>query len=125
MIQLQVTGKNYEVDEKVSEYIDRKLAALDKYLPRQIDEVKGRVILEQDNNERTDSQFRCEVQIDVKGEQMYAKEATINMYAAIDICEQKLKGQILRYKQKHLPAKNRRRRLFAKLLGRDPLPPTE
>ena len=122
MIQLQTTGRHFELDEKILAYVDKKLGKLDKYLPRNTrDGLSGTVVLEYDESLTQDTQCICEVQIEVKGERMYAKESTMNMYAAIDICEQKLKNQVLTYKSKHDPARNRRRRLFGKMLGRDPL----
>ena len=122
MIQLQTTGRHFELDEKVLAYVDKKLGKLDKYLPRNTrNGLFGTVVLEFDDSLTQDSQCICEVQIEVKGDRMYAKESTMNMYAAIDICEQKLKNQVLTYKSKHDPARNKRRKLFAKMVGRDPL----
>ncbi|HSX41199.1 MAG TPA: ribosome-associated translation inhibitor RaiA [Candidatus Saccharimonadales bacterium] len=121
MIKLQTTGRHFELDAKIMEYIEKKIGNLDKFLPRGTGEVSGSVILELDESHTADSQCISEIEIDVKGERMHAREETVNMYAAIDICEQKLKAQILRYKSKHEPAKNRRRKLFAKMLGREPI----
>ncbi len=123
MIVLQTTGRHYELDDKIIEYIDKKLGGLDRYLPRHVrDGLAGTVILECNEALPQDQRCICEVQFEVKGEQLKAHESTINMYAAIDICEQKLKSQALTYKSKHEPAKNRRQRLMAKVMGRTPLP---
>jgi ribosomal subunit interface protein len=122
MIQLQTTGRHHELDDKILQYVNDKLAKLDKYLPRHSREgASGTVVLELDESHTQDSRCICEVQIEVKGERMHAREATLNMYAAIDICEQKLKSQILTYKSKHEPARNRRQRLWNKLAGREPV----
>lgn len=116
MITLQTTGRNFELDPKILKYLDEKVGRLDKYLPRQSREgLFGQVVLELDSSGREDNECVCDIKIDVKGEQMQAREATVNMYAAIDICEQKLKIQALKYKSKHEPSKNRRQKLFAKL----------
>ncbi len=123
MIQIQTTGRHYELDAKIVGYIDKKLGGLDKYLPRGVRlGLAGTVILECNETLPQDQRCICEVQLEVKGERLHAHESTINMYAAIDICEQKLKSQALTYKSKHEPAKNRRQRLLAKLMGRSPLP---
>ncbi len=123
MIQLQTTGRHYELDEKIIQYIDKKLGGLDKYLPRTLrNGLAGTVILECNEALPQDQRCICEVKFEVKGEHLHAHESTINMYAAIDICEQKLKSQALTYKSKHEPAKNRRQRLAAKMMGRSPLP---
>ena len=119
MISLQVTGRHFELDDKIHDYVERKIGKLDKYLPRNHQAIMGTVVLAKDKSNRQDNEFCCEIILDVPGERMVAAEATVNMYAAIDICEQKLKQQILKYKEKHQPAHNRRRMLFAKMLGRD------
>ncbi len=121
MIVLQTTGRHYDLDTGILAYVEKKIGRLDKYLPRGVrDGVSGSVVLEQDDSHTQDSRYICEVTLEVKAERMHANEATLNMYAAIDVCEQKLKSQILTYKNKHVPAKNRRQRLWAKMLGRDP-----
>lgn len=118
MIQLQTTGRHFELDPKILKYVDDKLAKLDKYLPRRSrDGLAGHVILELDESLSQDQRCTCEVHFEVKGERLQARESTLNMYAAIDICEQKLKSQILTYKSKHEPARNRRQRLWNRIAG--------
>ena len=120
MIRLQTTGRHYDLDDKILTYVDKKIGGLDKYLPKNSrDGVAGEVVLEFDESHTHDRRCICEVHFEVKGETMQAKEATLNMYAAIDICEQKLKHQIFTYKSKHEPARNRRQRLLAKVLSRE------
>jgi ribosomal subunit interface protein len=122
MIKLQTTGRHYELDDKIVGYVDQKLGGLDKYLPKHTrDGLFGQVVLELDESHTQNQQCICDAHFDVKGERFQARDAAINMYAAIDICEQKLKSQILTYKSKHEPAKNRRQRLFAKILSRAPI----
>lgn len=123
MIKLQTTGRRYELDKKIVAYVDRKLGRLDRYLPTGCRTgVFGDVVLENDPSHTKEGQCICEVKIDVRGEILFAKEATMNMYAAIDICEQKIKQQVLSYKSRRDPARNKGRRLIAKLLGREPIP---
>ncbi len=119
MIRLQITGRHYELDEKIVSYVNKKLGGLDKYLPRHKDATIGSVVLTKDHSNRQDNEFCCEAILDVPGERMQAKEATMNMYAAVDIVEQKLKVQVLKYKDRTEPAKNRRRMLFGKMFSRD------
>ncbi len=122
MIELQTTGRHYELDDKIVGYVEQKLGGLDKYLPKHArDGLFGQVVLELDESHTQDQQCVCDAHFEVKGERMHARDAAINMYAAIDICEQKLKSQILTYKSKHEPAKNRRQRLFAKIMSREPI----
>jgi ribosome hibernation promoting factor len=119
MIKLQTTGRHYELDEKIIAYVTKKLGGLDKYLPKHSREgLFGQVVLELDESHTQDQQCICEAHFEVKGERLQAKDAAVNMYAAIDICEQKLKSQVLTYKSKHQPDKNRRRQLWRKVLDR-------
>ncbi len=123
MITLHVTSKNYQLSEKILDYIDRKLGRLDRYLPRNEGEIQGRVILEVDPSGREDNKFVCEAKIELPGPNAEAREATLNMYAAIDIVEAKLKVQIRKYKDRHAPSRVRRSKdRIRRLLGRDPGP---
>lgn len=119
MITLQVTGRHFELDDKIQDYVNSKIGGLDKYMPRNYKNISGAVVLAEDKSNRQDNSFCCEAKLDVPGEHVFASESTVNMYAAIDIVEQKLKQQILRFKDKHEPGKNRRRLLFGKMFGRD------
>lgn len=120
MIELQTTCRHYEADQKMGDYLERKIGSLDKYLPKATrGGLMAAVVLECDESQ-DNRRYLCEIKLQVKGERFYVKEATVNMYAAIDICEAKLKSQFHKYKSKHQPAKNRRGRLLAKLMGRAP-----
>ena len=46
-------------------------------------------------------QYSCEVILHLPKEQITAKDATLNMFAAVDIVERKLKSQLLKYKALH------------------------
>lgn len=100
MIQLSVKGVRFNADERIQKYIERKLGKLDKYVPRAAREgLHGQVILIEDDG-RAKNRFTCEVKIHLPHETVTAKEATINMYAAIDIVEAKIKNQFIKYKSK-------------------------
>ncbi|HVE80696.1 MAG TPA: ribosome-associated translation inhibitor RaiA [Candidatus Dormibacteraeota bacterium] len=107
MIDLQITGRHFELDARVVKYAQSKLGQLDRYILKQVPHVHGHVVLEFDKSGREDNSFVCEVSINLPKSQLYAKEATLNMYAAIDICEAKIKSQVLKYKEKHMPKRGR------------------
>ena len=56
--------------------------------------------LKQEKSKKKDRQV-AEVILHLPGTTLTAKEATLNMYAAIDIVEAKLKNQLKKYKEKH------------------------
>lgn len=118
MIKLQVSAHNFDQTPKQNQYVMEKIGQLDKYLPRHWREAKGTVTLSADHNGHEDNRYVCEAVIEVPGATLSAKEATSNMFAAIDIVEAKLKSQITKHKQKNSPRDSRARKLVDKLFGR-------
>ncbi|TAK88819.1 ribosome-associated translation inhibitor RaiA [Patescibacteria group bacterium] len=110
MINLQLTARHHEeLDDKLQDYVGRKIGQLDRYMPKGHAIAKGKVVLEFDKSAGEGYQYICEVRLDVPGVDMFAKEGTVNLYAAVDIVEQKLKSQIIKYKDKHSSHRPRRR----------------
>jgi ribosome hibernation promoting factor len=125
MINLQISGRSYELNAKLTDYIGKKIGAIDKYLPRQVRRgLQGDVVVALDPSGREGNQCVCEVVINVPNGRLQAKEATLNMYAAVDIVEAKLKAQAHRYKDKHAP-QTRRHALWNRLTRRAPAPELE
>ncbi len=119
MIQLTVSGDNYELTDNIKQYVEDKIGRLEKYLPKAArDGVQGKVTLILDESGREDNQCICEAIIPVKGTIIQAREATLNMFAAVDIVEAKLKAQIHKYKEKNSPKQNRSQIFVSKLLRR-------
>jgi|ERR1700683_30829 len=118
MIRFDITGRNFEVDEKLRDYIDDKLGGLERYVPRGVrPSVRGEVVLEDDPGGREDNRYVCEAILMVRGDRLVSREGTLNMYAAIDIVEAKIKAQLVKYKEKHSFGP-RRARMLSRLLGR-------
>ena len=115
----ELSARNFEADEKIKEYATEKLGRLEKYLPkRSRDNAACSILLEEDPSGREDNRFVCEAVVEVDGARMISREGTVNMYAAIDIVEAKLKAQFSRYKAK-LMFRPRRLRMLYRLVGRD------
>jgi ribosomal subunit interface protein len=115
MIQkLEISGVHMEVGDDLRKYVTKKIGRLDKYLSRHAREslhaeVKLKEGKAKDKNERT-----CEVILFAPHEVLTAKETTINMFAAVDIAEAKLKTQLKKYKDLH-GGPRLQRRVLAKL----------
>lgn len=118
MIRTAITGRNYEPDEKVRDYIEDKLGGLEKYLPKHTrDTANLTVVLLDDTSARNDTRYVCDANLSIQGGQMHAQEGAINIYASIDIVEAKLKAQILKYKDMHT-TEPRREKMMTRLMGR-------
>jgi ribosomal subunit interface protein len=94
-----ITGIHYEIDPKTRRYTEKKAAKLIDYIPRQARksaaaEVKITKINRKDNNT-----YECEIILNLPGKRLVAKDSTMNAMAAVDIVEEKIRGQIRRYKE--------------------------
>ncbi len=89
------------VDPKLFAYATKKIGKLDHYMPRHAREsVHAEVILKEEVL-KTKKNCICEVILHLPHDTITTKESTMNMYAAIDIIEAKLKNQIKKYKMTH------------------------
>lgn len=102
MIQkLEISGVHMTVGDDLRRYVLKKIGKLDKYMPAHaLESVRADVKLKErnakDKNERT-----CEVILRLPQETITINETTINIYAAIDIAEEKLKIRLRKYKERH------------------------
>ncbi len=103
MIQLQLSGRKFEIDEELKAYIERKLGGLDKYLPRGHKNQGMSVEIFRDPSGKEDNRYKIVAVLRVQGPDLVAETATINPHSAVDIAEQKLKIQIRKYKDKAKP----------------------
>jgi ribosomal subunit interface protein len=111
-MKVEVTARNYEIDDKVRSYLDEKLTGLEKYLPRHMrDNSHAEAVLLDDPNGREDNRYVCDIVMNVDGQTLVSREGAINMFAAIDIVEAKLKAQTTRFKEKVTTGQRRLRML--------------
>jgi putative sigma-54 modulation protein len=118
LIKTDITGRKFEVDEKMSEYIEDKLGGLDKYLPRHArSSAYLEVVLIDDPSGREDNRYVCDVLLNLPGGNLHSAEGAVNMYASIDIVAAKLRAQLHTYKAKHT-TEPRRSKMLSRLMGR-------
>jgi putative sigma-54 modulation protein len=108
---LDISGVHMSVGDDLKKYVVKKIGRLDRFIPkvwRQSAhvEVKLKEGKAKDKNERT-----CEVIVRLPQETITIKETTINIYAAIDIAETKLRNQLKKYKELHASPKLHQRML--------------
>lgn len=118
MIQrLDIEGIHLKVDDNLNKYVYRKLANLDKYLSKKIKESIHMEVILKEIKSKDKNNCICEVNLYLPKEKINLKESTVNIYAAIDIVEAKLKLKIHEYSDKHNLAKIHRR-VLKKILHR-------
>jgi len=98
-VEVELYGRNVEITDRIRNYVNKKVAKLDRYLPG-IEET--RVDLEYLKSARNASD-RQVAQITVRGKGfiLRSEESADTMQTAIDIAVDNLQNQINRYKGKH------------------------
>jgi putative sigma-54 modulation protein len=98
---IDLSGVHLEVNDDLKKYVYKKLGRLDRYIPKvnresahlEVKLLEGKA---KDKNART-----CEAILHLPGENIAVKESTVNVYAAIDIVEAKLRHSLKKYKEMH------------------------
>lgn len=101
MLRTEINGVHTKVDDKLRKYIVKKIGGLDKYLPRHARGSAHAVIRLKEGKAKDKKVCSCEVVLHVPIENIAVHEATVNMYAAVDIAEEKLKHALRKYKDTH------------------------
>ena len=110
MIQrFDISGVHLHVDDDLRKYVMKKIGRLDRFMPRHSRiSVHGEVKLKE-SKAKDKKECTCEVILHLPQETITGKESTINMYAAVDIVETKLKNQLKKYKDLHANPRLHRR----------------
>ena len=117
---LAITGVHTTVDESLEKYVTKKIGRLDRYIPRA---ERGSVHVEiklKEAHAKDKKACTCEVILHVPQEVITSTDTTINMYAAVDIAEFKLKNQLKKYKERRAPRGGIGRRLLTQRRKHDP-----
>lgn len=108
-----VISVHTSIDDRLQKYLTKKLANLDRYLPRKSRESShAEVRLKEERNLKHANHKQgctCEVTLHLPNEVINIQESMPNMYSAIDIVEAKLKTRITKYKERHAGGPLRRR----------------
>jgi len=98
---IDIASQGVELTEDLKKYINKKIGKLDRYTPRHARKsVHAAVKLREKNTKSASNKYECEAILYLPNEQLTANEATLNMFAAVDIVETKLQSQLRRYKER-------------------------
>lgn len=99
---LTISGVHMHVGDDLQKYVKRKIGRLDRYVPRaEQDTVTVDVKLKEGRAQQKDDRV-CEVIMHLSQETIAIQEATVNIFAAVDIAETKLKVALKKYKMTHV-----------------------
>ncbi|HSX36596.1 MAG TPA: ribosome-associated translation inhibitor RaiA [Patescibacteria group bacterium] len=109
----EIRGVHTKVDDNLHKYITKKIGRLDRYLSHHQQQSAHCEVILKEGKAKDKKQCTCEVIMHLPKENIMLKESTLNMYAAVDIVETKLKLQLKKYKDLHASGKFHRR-MFAR-----------
>jgi putative sigma-54 modulation protein len=96
-MQLVIKGRNIEVNDRLREYVEKKIGKMSKFLP---DLQEIRVELAEEKSRKASEREIVQVTMRSNGMLLRAEERNSDIYAAIDAVADKLHGQINRFKGK-------------------------
>ena len=94
---LKISGHHLEVTPALREYVITKLDRVLRHFDQVID---GNVVLSVDNYKEKDKRQKVEVNLHLKGKDIFVESANGDMYAAIDLLVDKLDRQVVRHKDR-------------------------
>ena len=94
-MKLQVHSIHFDADQKLIDFIQRKVDKLETFYDRLVD---GEVFL-RINNGGTDNKT-VEIKLKVPGNQLFAKEQATSFEAATDLATESLRKQLRKFKAK-------------------------
>jgi putative sigma-54 modulation protein len=100
-IDIAAPQKSYTVTAELEKYIAKKVGKLDKHMKRQNREGARAEVKLKESTGKGGKKCSCEVILHTPDFKLTAEESTVNMFAAVDIVENKLQKQLKRYKEKH------------------------
>lgn len=96
---IDINGIHTTVSEDLKKYVFKKIGRLDRFVPAHVRQgMHAEVKMKEGkgSNQRT-----CAVTMHLPNDSITIEETTINFFAAVDIVETKLRGQLKKYKELH------------------------
>ena len=113
MSQLTISGIHIEIDDKLRKYIHRKLEGLEKYLSKHAAESLKVEVRLAEGKPKGKKVATCKIRVSLPNDSFVVKESTVNLYAAVDIAEEKLRHAYQKYTETH-----DRARFYRRIIGR-------
>jgi putative sigma-54 modulation protein len=114
-MRIDIDGIHNIGNKDIPRYVRKKIGGLEKYVPRHARKSAHAEVKLKELKVKDKKECMCEVILHLPSENISAKEATMNMFAAVDIVEEKVKIQLKKYKAKH---SDKRHNPFKRILRR-------
>lgn len=113
-IDIATAQKNLTVDADLEKYIQKKIGKLDRHMKRKNREAARADVKVKESTGKGGKKCTVEVILHTPAYKLTASESTVNMYAAVDIVEQKLQNQLKKHKEKSNLTNHKRKNSRAK-----------
>jgi putative sigma-54 modulation protein len=114
---IEISGVHKTLDDNLKKYVNKKIGSLDRYMSRHHRQSAHAEVHLKESKVRNNSHCTCVVTLHMPQQTINVSENALNMFAAVDIVEAKLKQQLKKYKELHGTGKTRRH-LFARFSRR-------
>ncbi len=101
MLKIKIQSVHADVSEDLEKYVNRKFSKLDKYIPRNARSSAHAEVILKEFKIKSKKQCTCEVVMHLPHQEFVTKETTMNIFAAVDIVEAKVKNHLRKYKETH------------------------
>ena len=113
----EIHGVHTTVDDNLTKYVTRKIGGLDRYLSRHDRESAHAEVYLKESKAKDKNRYTCEVKLRLPKDTIIIRESTLNLFAAVDIAESKLKQQLKKHKDMQQNGKMHRH-MFGRLRRR-------
>jgi len=83
----------------MKDYIDKKIGILGRYFQEQDETLKAQIDVRVDTHHKTGEVYMISIYFVMKGKDFYTKERHDDFYGAIDIAQEELEKQMVKYKE--------------------------
>ena len=101
-MQITIKSTNYQPTPEVTDYVGKKLRAIEKFLDESAAEALCSVELEHEHAQQHGRVFRAEVNLNAHGEFFRVEESAESMHAAIDAVHDEILRRLRKGKTKHM-----------------------
>jgi len=109
----EINGIHKINDKKLHKYVTKKIGGLDKYMSKKYQESAHLEVHMKESSKKDNNHCLFTATLHLPKHTIVIKEKSLNMYAAVDIAEAKLKQQLQKYKDLHGSGRSKRQ-LFAR-----------
>jgi ribosomal subunit interface protein len=100
MLKITIEGVHTSIGEDLDKYVIKKIGKLDKYIQKSARGSAHAKVFLKEFQVKNKKQCTCEVIMHLPHEEFVTKETTMNIFAAVDIVDAKLKNHLRRHSEK-------------------------